>query len=292
MYRTWLIPYLEGALDAERRRQLETRLAEDPDLAAELTALRRAEPRLRQAITQSTADGERRPRPAPLWPRLRDRLDVRPARPERGPVFWWLGGVCAASAVVLAALALGPRGPRGKAGPDRQPTEGGPPGRGPPRQRDRNPRGPETTETGGPCGGGKARSSTASVWPPGLRRRPCGRSPAPARSAPAPTGACAGKLPMPVAPPFQMAQRDSRPPGGADNVGMAPPPTHSPLPSRRATNDLDADAMCRHMPGARRPSAAPFLRRRHIRPACRQSGPLYALEASNQPSPAASRRPC
>ena len=50
VYRTWLIPYLEGTLDAEQRRQVGSRLGEDPDLAAEMELLRRAEPRLRRAV--------------------------------------------------------------------------------------------------------------------------------------------------------------------------------------------------------------------------------------------------
>ena len=130
-----------------------------------------------------------------------------------------------------------------------------------------------------------AKRQSTSVWPPGLRRRPCGRSP-PRPPLPSPRGACAGKLPMPVAPPFQMTERVT----GREqyNVAMAPPPTHSPLPSLHGLRVMDADA---HVPAyARRAkalsstfSAAPTRSPRL--PA--KVDHVYALEASNQPSPAA-----
>lgn len=108
VYYTWLIPYLENALDAEQRRMLEARLAEDPGLAAELESLRRAEPRLRQM-----AASLRRTEPvaAPgvsVWPRLREQLDAHPVRPRPAPAFWWAGGLCAASALVLAVISFHP----------------------------------------------------------------------------------------------------------------------------------------------------------------------------------------
>ncbi len=97
MYRTWLIPYLEGALDAAQRAELEERLADDPALAAEMYRLRRALPRLRTRLAQRES-----PEAVPLWPRLRERL-TRTRRRQIRPMFLrWVAGLF----VITALLGL------------------------------------------------------------------------------------------------------------------------------------------------------------------------------------------
>ena len=204
---------MEGALDAEQRRQFEARLAEDPELRAELAGLRRTQPRLRQAAlhlrqTESAVA-------APLWPRLRDRLDTNPAsRFGRGPVLWGVGGLCAAGALVLAVV-LGPN--------VRHPA--------PERRMARAVRvttrivSPRDNRIGTPVAE-KLRQHAAQVATEkqaaqvatekqaihpriAARLQPVKLLPAAPPAAPQlPRGRVTGTLPMPVAPPVRMAKRE------------------------------------------------------------------------------------
>jgi len=241
VYRTWLIPYLEGTLDAGQRRQLEACLAEDPRLAAELEALRRTEPRLRQAALH-LRQTEAVARPAPLWPRLRERLDARPARSARGPIFWGLGGLCTAGAVVLAALALRPA-----ASPPQHKTLMAAGGRraAPVLMSHRdNARGTPTAarlrkHAARVAAVKRAAQPHMAARPqagpqPKVAARPQAAKPlpvAPPFAPPLPRARVAQKLPMPITPPFQMAKREPRLDHAPLSLHDLPPaPTHSPPP--------------------------------------------------------------
>jgi hypothetical protein len=106
-YRDWLVPYVEGTLDARRRAKLEARLAQDPILAAEAEAERRVAARLRETVPSlgSTAgeQGEQS-----LWPSIQARLE--PRRPSIRPLIL-VGGLSAATATLIGAALWGPLKP-------------------------------------------------------------------------------------------------------------------------------------------------------------------------------------
>lgn len=101
-YKSWLVPFAEGSLDARRRAKLEARLAGDPALAAEAEAVRRTVRRLREA-SQEENGGATPAAPAPsAWPQIEARL--RPARRTAARPWLWAGGLCAATSLAWATL--------------------------------------------------------------------------------------------------------------------------------------------------------------------------------------------
>lgn len=113
IYRAWLVPYTEGALDPARTAALEAQLARDPALAAEAEALRAVANRLRQSAQGVASDADPRLSlaPAPLWPGVRARLD--PPRPRPAPRLLWAWGLCMAMLMLAIWLWHGPpRSPR------------------------------------------------------------------------------------------------------------------------------------------------------------------------------------
>ena len=226
MYRTWLIPYLEGTLDAERRRQFEARLAEDPELRAELAALRRTQPRLRQAalhLRQTEAAAAPVP---PLWPHLRERLDTRQTRflPRASALWWASGGLGAAAALVLAVVA----GPKIHPISDEMQTarvsKSAPVIVFHPDNAGGTPVAANLREHAARVAAEKRAVQPQVV----VRPRPLKPQPAvPAPTAPPlPDDGLVAERPMPVAPPVRMAQRDPEPPLAPGS--KLPAPTHSP----------------------------------------------------------------
>ena len=289
MYRTWLIPYLEGTLDAERRRQFEARLAEDPELRAELASLRRTQPRLRQAALQlRQAEVAAAAPPAPLWPRLRERLDTRQARPlPSGPALWWAGGgLCAAGALVLAVVA-GPKMP-------------------PLSEEVRTARVSKSTpvivfrpdNAGGTPVAVNLRKEAARVAAekqavqPQIAVRPHPAKPPamapPPIAPPLPEDGEVAKRPMPVTPPVRMAKRD---PGQTllDGSEFPPAPTHSPAPLRddtplpfRSAANVNGEAKIRTQDRLASPASAPTPARTFSRRA--QEGTPHADSPNGDPA--------
>ncbi len=105
-YQEWLVPYLEGTLDSERRTLLEARLATDSVLAQEVEALRSTVGHLREtAARHRAAQTATRPAQADLWPRLRTRLESpAPPRPLAAPRVWWGTGLAAACGLALVLV--------------------------------------------------------------------------------------------------------------------------------------------------------------------------------------------
>lgn len=103
-YRSWIVPYVEGTLDARRRAKLEARLAHDPALAAEAEAERRVVARLREAAQGGGgAAGEA----VNLWPGIQSRLE--PRRSSLRPLIL-VGGLSAAATSLIWAAVWGPLG--------------------------------------------------------------------------------------------------------------------------------------------------------------------------------------
>lgn len=107
-YRSWLVPYVDGTLDAQRQAKLEALLARDPVLAAEAEAQRRAVKRLHETALASKALTEAPE--ARLWPAIEARLE--PRRRSAGPLIL-MGGLCAAAASLAWAAFWGPLSHRG-----------------------------------------------------------------------------------------------------------------------------------------------------------------------------------
>lgn len=105
-YQEWLVPYLEGTLDSERRALLEARLATDSVLASEVEALRSTVGHLREiAARHRAANNLAAPARPDLWPRLRSRLEApAPARPFLPPRVWWGTGLAAACGLAVVAV--------------------------------------------------------------------------------------------------------------------------------------------------------------------------------------------
>lgn len=105
-YQEWLVPYLEGTLDLERRALLEARLATDSVLAQEVEALRSTVGHLREAAARHrAAKAATRPAQADLWPRLRTRLaSPAPPLPLISPRVWWGTGLAAACGLALVLV--------------------------------------------------------------------------------------------------------------------------------------------------------------------------------------------
>lgn len=113
-----LLAYADGALSAERRAELEARLADSPELRAELEQLQREQSRLR--ATLAAAD-TLPPPPARVWANV-----ARRAERDR----WrWLGPAFGAAACLLIVLGIGAlvglKGGRPATGPP--PTTAAPP---------------------------------------------------------------------------------------------------------------------------------------------------------------------
>lgn len=104
MYRTWLIPYLEGMLSASQRAELEARLTEDPELAAELDRMRCILPRLRASLRPSVMLSQPTD---PVWPRLCPQLGQPGPRRRLLTPAWRAAGL--ACAILLLASSLSNR---------------------------------------------------------------------------------------------------------------------------------------------------------------------------------------
>lgn len=101
-YYSWLVPYMEGTLDAHRRAKLEARLARDPALAAEAEAVRRTAQRLRAAAQSDRSVAESVSQASDLWPGIEAQL--RPMHRSASRPWLWAGGLCAAAALGWATL--------------------------------------------------------------------------------------------------------------------------------------------------------------------------------------------
>ncbi|MEO7716746.1 MAG: hypothetical protein ABIY70_11120 [Capsulimonas sp.] len=98
-YYAWLIPYIEGTLDAGRRHLLEKRMAADPKLAAEMDTLRRVTSHLRRSASSEPPPTDMRP----VWPRVQSRLQKRGPAPLVSSRLAWGGAVSVAVGFMVAA---------------------------------------------------------------------------------------------------------------------------------------------------------------------------------------------
>lgn len=102
-YQSWLVPYVEGTLDARRRAKLEAQFRRDPSLAAEAEAHRRVATKVRDV--SHAAESESDTAESTVWPAIQSRL--KPRKRRVAPLML-AGGLCAAACVLAFVTLHGP----------------------------------------------------------------------------------------------------------------------------------------------------------------------------------------
>lgn len=103
-YRNWLLPYVEGTLDARRRAILESRLKYDTELTAEVENLRRVAGQLRISASADRL-AVRNPHNS-VWPRVESAILVRGGGGVYVPRFALAGGLAAVAAVSICWIGV------------------------------------------------------------------------------------------------------------------------------------------------------------------------------------------
>jgi len=105
-YKNWLIPYIEGTLDARRTAILESRLRIDDNLAAEIDSLRNVSAHLRTSAGVNRAfEAERS-----VWPRVEAVISERKGGVVCTPRFAMAGGLAVVAIVAVTWIGVGHSG--------------------------------------------------------------------------------------------------------------------------------------------------------------------------------------